>query len=97
MTSTKNDQFCDPTHPQKLTINLLFNNDGIRKYMTNLKIPPFHFHVDIINVWSLAPLTFKTNHVTYLSVASRIQKRKTKNVQCFKISADSADLFCTTN
>ena len=50
MTSTKNDQFCDPTHPQKLTIDLLFNNDRIRKYVTNFKTPPFHFHVDVINV-----------------------------------------------
>ena len=41
MRSTKNDQFCDPTHPQKLTIDLLFKNDRIRKYVANFKTPPF--------------------------------------------------------
>ena len=86
-----------PIHPQKLTIDLSFNNDRIRKHVTNFKTPPFHFHVDVINVWSLAPQTFKTNHLTYLSVVLRFKKRKWKNVQCFKISADSAYSFCTTN
>ena len=70
MTSTKIDQFCDPTHPQKLTIDLLFNKDRIRKYVTNFKTPPFHY-VDVINVWSLALQTFKTIHLTYLSVVLR--------------------------
>ena len=74
MTSTKNDQFCDPTHSQKL-----FSDDRFRKYVTNFNTPPFTFHVNAINVWSLAPQTFKTNHLTYLSVALRFQKT---NVQC---------------
>ena len=97
MTSTKIDQFCDPTHPQKLTIDLLFNNDGTRKYVTNVKTTLFHVHVDVKNLWSLRPRTFKTNHLSYLNVALRLQKRKTKNVQCLKISTDSADSFCTMN
>ena len=89
MTSTKNDQFCDPTHSQKL-----FSDDRFRKYVTNFNTPPFTFHVNAINVWSLAPQTFKTNHLTYLSVALRFQKT---NIQCLEISADSADSFCITN
>ena len=56
----------------------MFRNDRIRKHVANVETPLFHFHVDIINVWSLAPETFKTNHLTYLSVALRFQERKKK-------------------
>ena len=70
MTSTKNDQLCDTTHPQKLAIDL-----------ANFKTPTFHFHVDVMNVWSLAPQTFKTNDLTYLSVALRFQEGKKKHFQ----------------
>ena len=89
--------FVTPPHPQKSIIDLLFKNDRIRKHVANVKTPLFHFYVDIINVWSLAPQTFKTDHLTYLSVALRFQERKIKFFQCLKISADSVDLFCPTN
>ena len=41
ITSTKNNQFCDPPplHPQKGTIDLLFKNNRIRKRVTNFKTP----------------------------------------------------------
>ena len=44
-----------PPHPQKLTIDLFFKSDRIWKHVANLKTPPFHSYVDVINVWSLAP------------------------------------------
>ena len=69
MTSTNNDLFCDFTHPQKLTIDLLFKNDRICKYVANFKTPLIHFHVDVTNVWFLAPQTFTINHLIYLTVA----------------------------
>ena len=56
MTSTKNDQFCDPPpppstpHQQKLAIDPLFKDDRIRKHRTNYKTP---FRVGAINVWFL--------------------------------------------
>ena len=43
----------NPHHPQKLTIDLLFKNNRIRKHVTNFKTPPSPFRVDLINVWSL--------------------------------------------
>ena len=49
MEFTKNDQFCDPTHPRKLTVDVLFKNDRIRKYVVKFKTPPFHFHYYIIH------------------------------------------------
>ena len=53
----------------------MFNNDRIRKHVTHFKTLPFHFHVDVINVWSIAPQTFKTNYLAYLSVVLRFQKQ----------------------
>ena len=43
-----------PHHLQKWTTNLLFKSNRIRRHVTNFKtsLPPFH--VDVINVWSLA-------------------------------------------
>ena len=62
MTSTKNDQFLPtpppsfpptrPHHPLKWTMDLLFKNNKIYKRLTNFKIPPCPFCVDVINVWS---------------------------------------------
>ena len=68
MTFTKNNQFCDPPQQQELTINILFKNDRICKYVANFKTPPFHFHVDVTNVWAFAPQTLTINHLTYLNV-----------------------------
>ena len=47
--------FCPPFphHPQKWTIDLLFQNNRICKHVTNFKTPLPPFHVDVINVWSL--------------------------------------------
>ena len=42
-----------PHHLQKWTIDLLFENNRIRKHVTNFKTPPPTFRVDVINVWSL--------------------------------------------
>ena len=76
--------FVSPPHPQKSIINLLFKSNRIRKHVTNVKTPLFHFHVDVINVWSFAPQTFKTNHLTFLSVAFRFQERKIKFFNVWK-------------
>ena len=40
MTSTKNDKFCDSTHPhhlQKLAIDLLLGNNRTSRHVTNFK------------------------------------------------------------
>ena len=42
MTSIKNDRFCDPLRPQRLTIDLLFKNKKIC-YMASFKRPPTLF------------------------------------------------------
>ena len=68
-----------PPHPQKWTIDLSFKINRIRKYATNYKTPSPPFCVDVINNWSFAPQTFKTDYLTYLSVAIWFQERKIKN------------------
>ena len=52
-----------PTHPQKRTIDL-----ETRDKFQNSLTP---FRLDVIDAWSLAPRTFKTNYLTYLGVALR--------------------------
>ena len=75
--------FVTPPHPQKLIIDLLFKNDRIRKHVANVKTPLFHFYVDIINVWSLAPQTFKTDHLTY-KCSFKISRKKYKIFSIFE-------------
>ena len=73
-----------PPYPQISTIDLLFKNDRIRKHVANNKAPLFHFHVDVINVWFLAPQAFKINHLTDLNIALRFQERKIKFFNVWK-------------
>ena len=44
---------------QKLTKDVLFKNNRIRKQATNFKISSPPFCVDVINVWSLIGNNFK--------------------------------------
>ena len=59
-----------PHHLQKWTIDLFFKNNRIRKLVTNFKIPPPPFHVDIVNVWSLtfSPCCLTIKRWTYCGV-----------------------------
>ena len=57
-----------PPHQQKRTIDL-----ETRDKFQNSPTP---FRVDVINVWSVAPQTFKSNYLTYFSVDLRFQERK---------------------
>ena len=57
MTSTTNDQFCDPPphplYPEKWTINLLFKDNRKRKrdkFQDHPPSPPTPFHGDVINL-----------------------------------------------
>ena len=72
MTSTKNDQICDPP-PTSSAIS--DNRSGKTWQISKIS----HSRVDIINLWSVAPQTFKTNCLTYLSVDLRFQERKNLN------------------
>ena len=55
-----------PHYPQKWTIDLLFKNNRIRKYVTNFKNPPPPFRVDVINAWSHIWIKFTKFLLTYL-------------------------------
>ena len=44
--------------------------------MPSFKTPPHHFHVDVINIWFFARKIFKSNYLTYLSVALSFQERQ---------------------
>ena len=55
MTSPKNDQFCDPHTPFICKMNnSSFLKKRICKHVTNFKTRSTPFHMDVINVWSLA-------------------------------------------
>ena len=46
-------------HPQKWAIDLLFKNNSISKYVTNLKTSPPPLPTNVINVWVIIRRIFK--------------------------------------
>ena len=86
-----------PTHLKKLTIDLEFKKKRIRNHVPSFKTPPLHFPADVLNIWFFVPKIFKSNYLTYLSVALSFQERKLKKTSVFQNFCYSADSFCTTN
>ena len=69
-----------PTHTpysQKLTKDILFKNNRIRKHATNFKTSSPPFCVDFINVWSLIENNFKKK------VMERLETSKVKSFNSF--------------